>query len=143
MICLDSNVVIAVINGRSPQVRERMEQALVSEEPIALSAIVLFELWFGIAKSERRAENIAELEAFLARGFEILALDGDDAEEAGDIRATLARAGTPIGPYDVLIAAQARRRDATLVTATGRKFARVPGLKIEDWTAALSATSSL
>jgi tRNA(fMet)-specific endonuclease VapC len=106
----------------------------VSEEPIALSAIVLFELWFGIAKSERRAENIAELEAFLARGFEILALDGDDAEEAGDIRATLARAGTPIGPYDVLIAAQARRRDATLVTANGREFSRVPGLKIEDWT---------
>jgi tRNA(fMet)-specific endonuclease VapC len=134
MICLDSNVVIAVINGRSPQVRERMEQALVSEEPIALSAIVLFELWFGIAKSERRAANIAELEAFLARGFEILALDDDDAEEAGDIRATLARAGTPIGPYDVLIAAQARRRDATLVTANGREFSRVPGLKIEDWT---------
>jgi tRNA(fMet)-specific endonuclease VapC len=138
MICLDSNVVIAVINGRALQVRERMERALVSEEPIALPAIVLFELWFGIAKSERRSENIAELEAFLARGFEILALDGHDAEEAGNIRAFLARAGTPIGPYDVLIAAQARRRDAVLVTANGREFSRIPGLKIEDWTTPIS-----
>ena len=59
-----------------------------------------------------------------------------DAEEAGDIRLDLERAGTPIGPYSVLIAAQARRRGATLVTASARKFARVPGLRTEDWTAA-------
>lgn len=56
-----------------------------------------------------------------------------DAEEAGDIRAGLERLGTPIGSYDVLVAAQARRRDAILVTANGREFARVPRLTIEDW----------
>jgi tRNA(fMet)-specific endonuclease VapC len=49
--------------------------------------------------------------------------------------AALERAGTPIGPYDVLIAAQARRRRAVLVTANGREFARVPRLKLEDWAA--------
>ena len=59
----------------------------------------------------------------------------EDAEEAGNIRAALERAGKPIGPYDVLIAAQARRRGATLVTANEREFARVPGLKTEDWAA--------
>ncbi len=57
----------------------------------------------------------------------------EDAEEAGDIRAELERAGTPIGPYDVLIAAQARRRNALLVTANMGEFTRVPGLRIEDW----------
>ena len=56
----------------------------------------------------------------------------EDAEEAGDIRAALERAGTPIGPYDVLIAAQARRLDALLVTANTREFARVPGLKLYE-----------
>ena len=63
----------------------------------------------------------------------ILPFESDDAEEAGDIRAVLEHAGTSIGPYDVLIAAQARRRDAVLVTANQREFARVPRLKIEDW----------
>ena len=50
--------------------------------------------------------------------------------------ADLKRKGTPIGPHDVLIAAQARRHDATLVTANTREFSRVPGLRLEDWTAA-------
>jgi tRNA(fMet)-specific endonuclease VapC len=60
----------------------------------------------------------------------------EDAEEAGDIRAALERSGTPIGPYDTLIAAQARRRGALLVTANRREFARVPGLRSEDWAGA-------
>ena len=59
----------------------------------------------------------------------------DDAREAGDIRAALERTGTPIGPYDVLIAAQARRRGAMLATANVREFARVPGLRLVDWSA--------
>jgi tRNA(fMet)-specific endonuclease VapC len=57
----------------------------------------------------------------------------EDAEEAGDTGAALQRAGTPIGPYDVLVAAQARRRGTVLITANEREFARVAGLKTEDW----------
>ena len=53
--------------------------------------------------------------------------------DAGDIRVTLERAGAPIGPFDILIAAQARRRGALLVTANGREFGRVPGLRFDDW----------
>lgn len=68
-------------------------------------------------------------------GFVIWPFESEDAEEAGDIRAVLERAGTPIGPYDVLIAAQARRRAALLVTANEREFARVPGLRTENWAA--------
>jgi len=57
----------------------------------------------------------------------------EDAEEAGDIRAELERAGTPIGPYDILIGAQARRRSALLVTANASELSRVPRLRTADW----------
>ena len=71
-----------------------------------------------------------------ATGISILPFEVEDAEEAGDIRAALERVGRPIGPYDILIAAQVRRRGATLVTANQREFERVPGLAVEDWGAA-------
>lgn len=96
---------------------------------------MFFELWYGIAKSERQRRNAAAIADFFAGPVQILNFDADDAREAGEIRAALARFGTPIGPYDILIAAQARRRGATLVTANAPEFARVPGLKMEDWAA--------
>jgi tRNA(fMet)-specific endonuclease VapC len=70
---------------------------------------------------------------FLAGDITVLPFEPADAEEAGDIRAAMERAGAPIGPYDLLIAAQARRRAALLVTANAREFARIPGLLTEDW----------
>jgi tRNA(fMet)-specific endonuclease VapC len=103
---------------------------------LALSTIVLYELRYGVAESARRTENTTRLSLFLQAPIAILPFGHEDAGEAGDIRAALERAGTPIGPYDVLIAAQARRHDAVLVTANAREFARVPGLKTEDWTGA-------
>lgn len=136
MICLDTNVVVAAINQRIPGVRERLMQALAGGEVVGIPAIVLFEIWNGIGKSARPRENAASLEAFLTLAVSPWPFEPQDAEEAGDIRAALARAGTPIGPYDVLIAGQARRRGAMLVTANEREFARVPGLRIEDWAAA-------
>ena len=81
-------------------------------------------------RPDRSAQRIAD---FLAGPIEVLPFDSEDAEESGDIRAELERVGTPIGPYDVLVAAQARRRNALLVTANRREFARVARLKIEDW----------
>ncbi|QXX76179.1 type II toxin-antitoxin system VapC family toxin [Methylovirgula sp. HY1] len=135
MICLDTNAVIAVINGRTPAVRVHLEAALSAGQQVAVPVIVLFELWFGIVKSLRVAANKRALSVFFANGVEILPFDADDAREAGDIRGVLARAGSPIGAYDILIAAQARRRDALLVTANGREFVRVPGLRTEDWAA--------
>ena len=101
--------------------------------PIALPAIALFEMRYGFAESDRRAVNERLLERFLGLGVDVLPFDAEDAAHAGDIRAHLESKGTPIGPYDCLIAAQARRRGATLVTANGREFARVPGLMVTDW----------
>ncbi len=133
MICLDTNVVIAVINGRIPTVRDRVEAALVASETLAISVIVLFELWYGVTRSHRAQANARILSEFLASGLSVCDLDAEDAREAGEIRTTLTNAGTPIGPYDILIAAQARRRNARLVTANTREFLRVPGLRVEDW----------
>lgn len=135
MICIDTNVVIAVLNQQSPHLIERFRRALVQED-MALSSIVLFELRYGIANSARRDENAERLAIFLQAPIAVLTFDAEDAGEAGSVRAELKRAGTPIGAYDLLIAAQARRRHATLVTANSGEFARVPGLVTEDWSVA-------
>lgn len=132
MFLLDTNAVIAALKGDPPDVAEQLERELL-HDVVALPVIVLFEMQFGIARSARRNDNIERLAVFLQLPITIVPFDAGDAEEAGDIRAELARAGTPIGPYDVLIAGQARRRSAVLVTANTRGFTRVPGLKTEDW----------
>jgi tRNA(fMet)-specific endonuclease VapC len=133
VICLATNAVIAALNDRTSPVRARMRAAIGLGHTLAMSAIVLFELRYGAAKSARPEANARRIDDFLAGPIEVLHFEAADAEEAGNIRATLERAGTPIGPYDMLVAAQARRRDALLVTANAREFARVPRLKFEDW----------
>ncbi len=133
MICLDTNAVIAAINLRSPGVRPRLERALAVGMPVGIPTIVLYELRTGIRKSTRLEANTANLAAFLALDVTPWSFDPGDAEEAGDIRAALERTGTPLGPHDVLIAAQARRRSAILITRNQREFARIPGLRTEDW----------
>ena len=133
MICLDTNAVISVLNNRSSPVRTRIEAAIGLGHTLALSSIVLFELRYGAAKSARPERNARRIADFLAGPIEVMPFEFGDAQEAGDIRAALERVGMPIGPYDVLVAAQARRRDALLVTANGREFGRVPRLKFEDW----------
>jgi tRNA(fMet)-specific endonuclease VapC len=136
MICLDTNAVIAAILERPAMVRARLKAVLAGGGMVAVSAIVLHEMWYGVAKSSRPAANAAALGSLFGLGLERWPFDEDDAREAGEIRAALARAGTPIGPYDLLIAGQARRRGAVLVTANTKEFARVPGLKTEDWAVA-------
>jgi tRNA(fMet)-specific endonuclease VapC len=136
MICLDTNAVIPVLNETASRVGARLRATLKSQRPVTISSVVLFELWHGAIKSARPERNAKRIEEFLTAPIQVLPFDADDAREAGDIRAVLERTGKPIGPYDLLIAAQARRRGATLITANEREFARVPGLKTADWAAA-------
>lgn len=133
MFCLDTNVIVYAINGRVPAIEQRLQQELAAATTLLVPTIVLFELRYGIAKSVRRDVSTRVLDAFLAEGFELLPFDDEDATEAGDIRAALETSGTPIGAYDILIAAQARRRGAVLVTGNRREFERVPGLMVTDW----------
>ena len=133
MIHLDTNVAIALLNDRQPQVRVRFDAAR-GTAVLGMSVIVYHELMYGAANSARKQENQEKVTVFVAAGnFLLLALAEEDAREAADIRAHLKRQGQPIGPYDVLIAAQARRTGSTLVTANTDEFRRVPGLVIADW----------
>lgn len=133
MFCLDTNAVIFALNGRRAGYAERLADELRAGTKLIVPSIVLFELSYGIAKSRQPEKAQALLVEFLSAGFEQPAFDAEDAGEAGDIRAHLEARGAPIGPFDVLIAAQARRRRAVLVTNNRREFDRVPGLMATDW----------
>lgn len=131
---LDTNAVIGLLTNRPPAVRERLRRISPTALPLAISSIVLFELWYGVARSRHRAENTERLRGFMSGQVTIVGFEEEDAVIAGDVRAELERAGTPIGPYDLLIAAQALRSGSTLVTANVAEFRRVPDLAWEDWT---------
>lgn len=132
---LDTNAVIALLENKPPIFRKRFRRAVSRNAEITVSSIVVYELWYGVARSERRRENAERLRLFLSGAIDVAPFTAEDAVAAGDLRATLEAEGAPIGPYDVLIAAQALRSNATLVTANVSEFARVPGLSWQDWTA--------
>jgi tRNA(fMet)-specific endonuclease VapC len=131
---LDTNVCIALINESSSMVRKRFNQAIRRKERVLTSAIVVHELWYGVAKSEMVNRNSLALATFLGRNIVVLDYSANDAHAAGEIRAELERVGQRIGEYDTLIAGQAYSRNLVLVTANTRKFACVNGLVVEDWT---------
>jgi tRNA(fMet)-specific endonuclease VapC len=133
MFLLDTNAVIAVLTERLPAVALRLDDEIARGSTVLLSTVVLYELRYGIARSTRREQSEAILSGFLELPVEITAFNTEDSAHAGDIRAALAAKGTPIGPYDVMIAAQARRRNAVLVTGNRREFDRVPRLMVMDW----------
>ena len=118
------------MKGISPRLAERLR--FVPRTQVRLSSVVKAELIYGARKSGRIADNLRVLEEFFGT---VASLPFDDrcAEEYGLIRAELERAGTPIGPNDVLIAATARAHGAVLVTHNVREFSQVAGLRIEDW----------
>lgn len=124
---LDSNALIALLRGHAGFLK-RLRQH--QPQDFGIPAIGAHELFYGAFKSQRATENLARVEGLQ---FEVLDFDREDARHAGELRAALAAAGTPIGPYDVLIAGQARARALTLVTHNTREFQRVPGLRVEDW----------
>jgi tRNA(fMet)-specific endonuclease VapC len=130
---LDTNACIALINGQPSSVRVRLRKALAREAQALVSAIVAFELWYGVAKSARQEANAQRLDVFFAGPVSQLPFEEEDARAAGKIRAALEAAGKPIGAYDLLIAGQALRHQITLVTANSREFGRIKGLLWEDW----------
>jgi tRNA(fMet)-specific endonuclease VapC len=124
----DTNAVIAILNRAEGKAFANTLKH--RSEDVATSSIVMHELFYGTYKSARQARNLSVLEALQ---LSILDFDGDDAREAGRVRAHLTQRGQPIGPYDVLIAGQALRHRMILVTANVREFSRVPGLACENW----------
>lgn len=133
MYVLDTNVVIDIFRPDRVAVRTAYAGAIAKNSKLVISSITLFELNVGIAKSNDPANEMARIATFLSGHAAPLDFTSQDAEVAGHLRAKLERAGTPIGPYDVLIAAQALRRDVTLVSADLAEFGRIPGLKVVSW----------
>jgi tRNA(fMet)-specific endonuclease VapC len=132
---LDTNAVIALLNNEPTIFRKRLRRAIAQAAEVTVSSIVLYELWYGVARSGRRRENAERLRVFLSGGIAAQSFTEADAMTAGDLRVMLEAAGTPVGAYDLLIAAQALRNDATLVTANVSEFARVPDLRWQNWAA--------
>lgn len=97
------------------------------------SSVAIFELWYGVSKSQRRQANAQLLVGFLSGPVQQLAFDEEDARFAGELRADMESIGRPVGDYDLLIAGQAQRHKMTLVTANVREFSRIKTPLWEDW----------
>jgi tRNA(fMet)-specific endonuclease VapC len=126
---LDTNICIYVMRKRSLGLLEKFN-ALA--EQLCISSITLGELHYGAEKSARRADNLSSLEHFAAR-LEVLAFDPKAAMHYGQLRAELQRAGTPCGPHDMQIGGHARSEGLIVVTNNEREFARMPGVRVENW----------
>ena len=130
MYLLDTNICIYLIKQKHKYLQQRIE----SEDPykIAVSAITVAELEYGIAKSLYPEKNREALLGFLS-SFEIIPFTELDCETFGFLRAYLNKQGTLIGPYDLQIAAQCLSRDLSLVTNNVKEFKKVPNLHFENW----------
>ena len=127
---LDTNICIYSMNNRYPKLTDRLLTILPDD--ISISSITVGELEYGAAKSRWGARTRQMMYAFLSN-FNILPFDNADAICFGNLRAALALAGTPIGAYDVMIAAQGLTKGLIVVTHNIREFSRVPDLELEDW----------
>ena len=126
---LDTNIVIYTIKNRPVGVREVF---IRHSGQMAISAVTFGELIYGAERSSQPERNLNDIEGMVAR-LEVLPFDELAATHFGQLRAELARAGTPIGPYDQMIAGHARASGLVLVTNNVDEFERVPGLRIENW----------
>lgn len=127
---LDTNIVVFALRRTPGPLRARLR---AEHGRLAVSSVTVSELAYGAERSMDPAASRLAVEQFLALTT-ILPFDAAAAQHAGEIRARLALAGTPIGGYDVLIAGHARAAGLIVVTNNTREFSRVPGLEVVDWT---------
>src|SRR5262249_34928377 len=127
---LDTNTCIRYINGRAPKIREKMLK--IADTDIAISTVTKGEMYAGSVKSQNPRGSRRKQDLFFVR-FASLPFDDAAAEEFGNIRAILESAGTPVGPYDLQIAAIAVEHELIVITHNTREFGRIKGLRVEDW----------
>ena len=127
---LDTNACIELLNERDSLIARKL--ATVVPQAMVICSVVKAELYHGANKSNKREANLNLLARFFQR-FVSLPFDDSAAEQYGQLRATLEKQGTPIGPNDLLIASIALANNVTLITHNKTEFGRVPGLQMEDW----------
>ena len=130
MYLLDTNICIYAIKGKYPNLAEKLLS--IHPDEIKVSAVTVFELEYGAAKSKWGERSKETMRRFLA-SFDVLPFTFEDAVTCGVIRAMLTAQGTPIGAYDLMIAAQGLSRNMKVVTHNVGEFQRVKGLSVEDW----------
>lgn len=130
MFLLDTNICIFLMKNKYPELVKKLLNSDPSE--MTVSSITVYELEYGAAKSQWPEKNRNNVKLFLAP-FSIIPFDSNDAIIAGEIRHMLEKAGAPIGPYDLQIAAQGLARGFTVVTHNTGEFSRVPNLRLTDW----------
>lgn len=126
---LDTNIVSNALRFPNGNAAARMTEP--DQEPICVSVVVAAELYFGARKV--RSDKLFGQIAGILRTIDVLPIDEPVAHAFAEIRAHLEYRGTPIGPYDMLIAAHAPALDLPLVTANFGEFSRVPDLRLENW----------
>jgi len=126
---LDTNIVIFTIKNRPMPLREVFKQ---HENQMCISAVTLGELIYGAERSSQPERNLVDIEGLVAL-LEVAPFEEHASEHFGQLRAELYRIGQPIGPYDMMIASHARAMGLILVTNNMKEFARVPGLRVENW----------
>lgn len=131
MYLLDTNICIYAMKDKFPALTKRLFEIHPNE--ICVSSVTVGELEYGAAKSVRAQQTRTSMLLFLS-AFTVLPFTAEDARRFGELRAYLESRGTPIGPYDTMIAAQGLARRLTVVTHNTGEFSRVPDLTLEDWT---------
>lgn len=129
MYILDTNTLIYFFKGIG-NVADKLLAA--SPKDIGIPAVVIYELEYRIARSTSPKKRMKQLEELFSL-VEVLPFGNEEAKTSATIRASLEKKGTPIGPYDVLIAGTALSKQGILVTSNTKEFSRVPRLKIIDW----------
>ena len=127
---LDTNISIYLIKQQPREVIDKFQGIIPGE--IAISSVTVAEMMYGVGKSQNKERNKSALESFLAP-LEIVDFDFKAAQHYGVIRAYLEKIGTPIGAYDLMIAAHALSLGLILVTNNEREFQRIPNLIVENW----------
>jgi tRNA(fMet)-specific endonuclease VapC len=127
---LDTNTCIYIINKKPPSAVDKIRSKHPDE--VSISTITIAELEYGVYRSKHADQNRIALLEFLVP-FVILDFDQSAAAVYGSVRASLERKGTPIGPMDLLLAAQALSQQLILVTNNEKEFRRVAALRIENW----------
>ncbi|GGB61262.1 tRNA(fMet)-specific endonuclease VapC [Tistrella bauzanensis] len=130
---LDTNICSFIMRERPVSVLERLQEVAASQHQIVISVITYYEMLLGTVGRNASPRHARLVEAFVARLSAILPWDAGAAEHATLVKQGLAAKGTPIGGNDIMIAGHARALECVLVTNKTREFARVEGLKIEDW----------
>ena len=130
MYLLDTNICIYAMKNRYPFLTERL--LTIYPDQIFVSSVTVGELEYGAAKSRWGEQTRLRMQMFVS-AFTVLPFSQSDAVVFGRIRAGLAAMGTPIGPYDMMIAAQGVNRGLTVVTHNTAEFSRISSLLLEDW----------